>query len=178
MSLIKVVNEGLLNSQKALDEQNKLLSDKLRETRQQGQDSVNNARNNATLSAIDNINYKKKNKQLQEEVDFYKGLLTKPFKEIAALTGGTFEEAYDEQQALLGNWIVSQRAFKEIAIKFGISNGKSKEEIIQEGIATKAKVLNNETEYNNNFVNEENNSEDNDWAIFYTPKIKSKFNIK
>lgn len=103
--------------------------------------------------------------------DYYKDLLTKDFHEIAKVSGGTFLENYHEQQTILGNWMVSQKAFKELAIKYGLESERSKEEIIAEGMATKSKVLDNQTEHDNNF-------DRNDWEIFYAPRIKAKYNIK
>lgn len=113
---------------------------------------------------------KAKIKALEDEVEYYKNLLTKPMREIAELNKD-FEQTYDMQQEILGNWIVSQRAFREIAVKYGIKSGEAKEDIIAEGIATKEKVLNNETEYGNNFQE----GEDDSWAKFYAPKIKERF---
>lgn len=113
---------------------------------------------------------KEKIKALEDEVEFYKNLLTKPMLEIAALND-SFEETYHEQQTILGNWIVSQRAFKELAIQLGIEAGRTKEDIVAEGMAIKEKVLNNETEHGNDFV-------DDNWSKFYAPKIKAKLGIK
>ena len=93
--------------------------------------------------------------------------------EIAALNVD-FKETYQEQQTSLGEWIVSQRAFKELAIKLGIETGRTKDDVIQEGMETKVKVLNNETEYGNNFKTEKSS----EWADFYAPRIKAKQNIK
>ena len=45
-------------------------------------------------------------------------LLSKPMAEIAA-KNGRFRETYDKQQEMLASWIVSQRAFKELAMKYG-----------------------------------------------------------
>ena len=42
-------------------------------------------------------------------------LLAKPMAEIAA-KNGRFRETYDKQQEMLADWIVSQRAFKELAM--------------------------------------------------------------
>ena len=133
---------------------------KARDYDQLQKDIENGLRHNAT---------KEKIKSLEAEVEYYKNLLTKPMLEIAQLNGD-FEKTYDEQQTILGDWVVSQRAFKELAIKFGLETGKTKEEVIQEGKNTKSKVLNNETEYNNNFDKSE-------WDKYYAPKVKAKLGI-
>lgn len=124
-------------------------------------DIENGLRHNAT---------KEKIKSLEAEVEYYKNLLTKPMHEIAN-SNGDFEKTYHEQQTILGEWMVSQRAFKELAIKFGIETGRAKDDVIQEGMDTKAKVLNNQTEHGNDF-------NQNEWQMFYAPKIKAKQGIK
>jgi hypothetical protein len=112
-----------------------------------------------------------KEKELKEKEEYYKDLLTKDFHEIAKISGGTFLENYHEQQTLLGEWMVSQRAFKELAIRFGLESGNTKEEVLSERENTEIKVLNNETEYGNDFGSD-------NWEIFYAPKIKAKLNYK
>lgn len=112
-----------------------------------------------------------KEKELKEKEEYYKDLLTKDFHEIAKISGGTFLENYYEQQTLLGEWMVSQKAFKELSIKYGLETGKTKEEVLSEREKTEIKVLNNETEHDNNF-------DQSDWQIFYAPRIKAKLNYK
>jgi len=89
-------------------------------------DIENGQRHNSTKEKIEaleeeNANLKKSlqysRSSLSDIEEYYKNLLTKPFKEIAEITGGDFEKTYDEQQTILGEWMVSQRAFKEIAMK-------------------------------------------------------------
>lgn len=94
---------------------------------------------------------RKKVKQLEEEVEFYKNLLSKPMAEIAS-KNENFKETYRVQQELLANWMVSQKAFKELAIDLGLELGKEKEEIIDEGFKNKQKVLNNQTKHDNNAI--------------------------
>ena len=86
---------------------------------------------------------------LVKEVDYYKDLLAKPMHEIAA-ENEDFKKAYILQQQLLADWMVSQKAFKELAIDLGLQLGKTKEEVISQGKANEEKVLNNETQHNNN----------------------------
>ena len=124
-------------------------------------DIENGLRHNATKAKI---------QALEDEVEYYKNLLTKPMAEIADLNDD-FKETYIEQQVILGEWMVSQRAFKEIAIKLGIETGRTKEDVIQEGLANDVKVLNNQTEHGNDF-------NQNDWQRFYAPRIKAKQGIK
>ena len=149
-------NDGLIKKTQKLNDQNQHLQEVIR---------ANKLGSNSYIEDLEDDNDK-----LKAENQFYKNLLTKPMHEIANLNGD-FKETYQEQQIILGEWIVSQRAFKEIAIKLGIKAGRTKEDIIQEGMEAKVKVLNNQTEHDNNF----NESE---WQIYYAPKIKTKQGIK
>jgi len=151
-----------------------------REYDQLQKDIENGLAKNATKEKVaaleaENEELKKRLRQAQinkvNTEEYYKDLLTKDFKTIATISKGSFEETYEQQQTLLGEWMVSQRAFKELAIKFGIEAGRTKEEVLNERENTEIKVLNNQTEHGNNF-------DQNDWQIFYAPRIKAKLNIK
>lgn len=113
------------------------------------------------------------NKELKKENEFLKALLARPMAEIAAVNN-SFKETYEKQQETLGTWMVSQRAFKEIAIQLGLEAGKTKEEIISLEKETRKTVLDNETEHGNNFIQKETD----EWEIFYTPRIKSRLGIE
>ena len=75
-------------------------------------------------------------------------LLSKPMAEIAA-KNGRFRETYDKQQEMLADWILSQRAFKELAMKYGKLAGKTPEEIQAEGMATKEIILDGQSQFGN-----------------------------
>ncbi|CAJ0733518.1 hypothetical protein [Ralstonia pickettii] len=79
-------------------------------------------------------------------------LLSKPMAEIAA-KNGRFRETYEKQQELIADWIVSQRAFKELAMKYGQLAGKTPEEIQKEGMAAEATIVTDQSQFGNN-VNE------------------------
>ena len=122
-----------------------------------------NMSNNSIAESLDKNNKIKKNadnwresanaarakiKELTEEINFYKNLLSKPMIEIAN-NNKNFKETYTLQQELLADWMVSQKAFKELAIDFGIQLGKSKEDVVAQGFSNESKVLNNKTKYGN-----------------------------
>lgn len=134
---------------------------KARDYDQLQKDIENGLRHNAT---------KEKIKSLEAEVEYYKNLLSKPMREIAEVNQD-FEATYDMQQAIIGEWMVSQRAFRELSIKLGLQQGMTIKDVIYEGISNESKVLNNLTEYGNNFNTDE-------WELYYAPKIKAKMNIK
>ena len=69
---------------------------------------------------------------LQHDNEYYSRLLAKPMAEIAA-ENHKFKETYEKQMELLADWMVSQKAFKELAIQFGIEKGLTPNEVIQMG---------------------------------------------
>lgn len=111
--------------------------------------------------------------KLRDELDEYKLLLCKPMSEIAA-RHGKFNETYEQQMELIATWIVSQKAFKELAIQFGIEKGLSAKEVIDLAAQKKLDVLDskNEPSHNTNIAG----------SKIITPeraeKIKAKMNGK
>ena len=77
----------------------------------------------------------------KEEAEYYQKLLTKPMAEIAQ-ANRSFKETYEKQMELLADWMVSQKAFKELAIQFGIEKGLNPDQIREMGQAKKIDVLN------------------------------------
>lgn len=76
----------------------------------------------------------------KEEAEYYKKLLTKPMAEIAQ-ANRSFKKTYEAQMELLADWMVSQKAFKELAIQFGIEKGLTPDEIRDMGIKKESDVL-------------------------------------
>ena len=76
----------------------------------------------------------------KEEAEYYQKLLTKPMAEIAQ-ANRSFKEAYEAQMELLADWMVSQKAFKELAIQFGIEKGLTPDEVIEMGNTKKIDVI-------------------------------------
>ena len=90
----------------------------------------------------------------KEEAEYYKKLLAKPMAEIAQ-ANRSFKETYEKQMELLADWMVSQKAFKELAILFGIEKGLTPDEIRDMGIKKESDVL-----LNNNNPSHKTNSSD------------------
>ena len=90
----------------------------------------------------------------KEEAEYYQKLLAKPMDEIAK-ANRSFKETYEAQMDLLAEWMVSQKAFKELAIQFGIEKGLTPDEIRDMGIKKKSDVL-----LNNNNPSHKTNSSD------------------
>ena len=78
---------------------------------------------------------------LKKENEYYKSLLAKPMQVIAE-HNGDFKKTYEEQQALLADWMVSQKAFKELAIQFGFdAHGHTPEQVKEMGLEKEIDVL-------------------------------------
>ena len=85
----------------------------------------------------------------KEEAEYYQKLLTKPMAEIAQ-ANRSFKETYEKQMELLADWMVSQKAFKELAIQFGIEKGLTSDEVVEMGKNKKMDVLENKHEEQHN----------------------------
>ena len=91
---------------------------------------------------------------LSEDNKYYSKLLAKPMAEIAQ-ANRSFKETYEAQMELLADWMVSQKAFKELAIQFGVEKGLTPDEIRDMGIKKESDVL-----LNNNNPSHKTNSSD------------------
>jgi hypothetical protein len=82
----------------------------------------------------------RKIRELEGQVEDYEILLCKPMHEIAAVNG-KFKETYQEQMEIMANWMVSQKAFKELAIQFGYNQGLEIEKVKEMAVTRKLDVL-------------------------------------
>lgn len=103
-------------------------------------------RNYENLLAQNKIDYSK----LQKENDVksnnetnYEKLLEQPMHVIAH-KHKKFRETWLKEQEFVANWMVSQSAFKELAIEFGEQLGFDQKTVIENGKNKKLGVLNNE----------------------------------
>ncbi|WP_141718638.1 hypothetical protein [Burkholderia cenocepacia] len=64
------------------------------------------------------------------------------------------QETNDELRLSLADWIVSQRAFREVAMKYAALTGKTAKEVMAEGLATEEVVLTGGSKHGSNNVNE------------------------
>ncbi|ONU48818.1 hypothetical protein [Burkholderia cenocepacia] len=121
------------------------------------QDRAINRQNEAIHGLNEDLRYAKNEEGIaragaeyeRKRANEYKALLSKPMAEIAE-KNGDFRETYEKQQEMLASWIASQRAFKEIAMKYGAMAGKTPEEIAAEGAAAKEIVLTGQSQFGNN----------------------------
>ena len=86
---------------------------------------------------------------LHAQIRNYKALLSKPMEEIAA-ANGDFKATFEKQQEIIADWIVSQKAFRELAYEFGEKLGLSQDEVRAQVRDKKKDVLNDTTKYGNN----------------------------
>jgi hypothetical protein len=92
---------------------------------------------------------KKKLYNAQDDLEEYKQLLCKPMLEIAQ-QNGNFKETYDKQMQIMADWMVSQKAFKELAIQFGFDKGLKPDQVIEMGLDKKIDVLENKHDESHN----------------------------
>lgn len=83
-----------------------------------------------------------KNRELEREIEKYKNILSMPMAEIASVDEN-FKKNYETQMELIATWMVSQKAFKELAIELGAEKGLSADAVIELGNAKKIDVLDN-----------------------------------
>lgn len=110
---------------------------------------------------------------LREKVAYYEALLAQPLHVIASSLLNkisSFSENYEKEELVLADWIASQKAFKEVAMKYGELAGKSADEIHREGTAAKVTVLTNKTKY-------ENNIDGHEFANSYAVKLRAKLGL-
>ena len=108
----------------------------------------------------------------KEEAEYYKKLLAKPMAEIAQ-ANRSFKETYEKQMELLADWMVSQKAFKELAIQLGIEKGLTPDEVIDMGLNKKLDVLDNKNDQSH-----KTNSNTIDGIEQYIDALKRKFHAR
>jgi|GEM_PF-6660817 len=96
-------------------------------------------------------------------------LLSMPLEELAQ-RNPIFAKKHRAQQEMLADWMVSQKAFKELAIRFGKEKGMTKDEVIDQGIALGEDVLNdaNDPEHNTNATTKDG------FIVPHIPALKGK----
>ena len=99
---------------------------------------------------------------LLAEMETLKKLLAQPMLEIAK-QNDDFKKTYKKEREFLADWMVSQKAFKELAIQYGNKFGIQPEEVIAQGISLKQHVLKGEN-------NPSHNTNADEFILFYSPK--------
>ena len=140
-------------------ENNKLLEQGLNTTNKRNSE-IGDKLGNAQIQNIQLINQlnsiqrelnteKEKNKKLKQEVEILHQLLCKPLGVIAE-NNDNFKKNYEEQMETMADWMVSQKAFKELAIEFGLEKSLKLEGIIQMGNKKELDVLNDKHDPSHN----------------------------
>lgn len=88
-------------------------------------------------------------KNLKEENRMYKELLSRPMREIAEVSGA-FRKTYFEQQQLLAEWIMGQKAYKETAMQLGMALDMTPDQVQNVAAPNYTAVLENRTQHGNN----------------------------
>ncbi len=129
-------NEGLSHTNSNLNNLNEELLDDIAIHQRRTREAWELFRKEREISNshVDRIN------ALQKENAYYKTLLSKPMLEIAE-ANGDFKKTYEMQMAFVADWMVSQKAFKELAIEFGAEKGLEPQQVIEMGLDKKIDVL-------------------------------------
>lgn len=129
-----------------INEQNQNHADRKNSQLKSELDTVNSQLNEVNRKLAESQREAIKNKreatEAKNEVLAYKDLLCRPMAEIAEVNGN-FKETYEKQMELMADWMVSQKAFKELAIQFGLEKGQSAQETIKQGLNKEIDVLKN-----------------------------------
>ena len=96
------------------------------------------AKNNSLNGQINQQD--EKIKKLEQQVEYYRQLLCKPLGVIAE-NNDNFKKSYDEQMQTMADWMISQKAFKELAIEFGFEKGLKLDDVVQMGKDKKKDVI-------------------------------------
>jgi chromosome condensin MukBEF ATPase and DNA-binding subunit MukB len=97
-----------------------------------------------TLKDQNNIAKKKNNALTAENDDLLDDLQTLQIQNKALYNKAKeLQTAYEEKMQIMAEWMVSQKAFKELAIQFGFEKGLSTDEVIELGNEKKLDVLDN-----------------------------------
>jgi len=126
------------------------------------------ARQQIQETQLQNIRLQDQVEELEEEVSEYRKLLCKPMLEIAN-QNRNFKATYEAQMQIMADWMVSQKAFKELAIQFGFEKGLKSDEVIQMGKDKKIDVLENKHNPNHN-----SNATDDDFIVKRVDVLKEK----
>ncbi len=131
---------SLARAIKDIENKNKL--NKLNDKLSVASETIETLQTEKAMEEDVSLNIAHHNRILKQEVEYYKQLLAQPMQVIAE-HNGDFKKTYEEQQTLLADWMVSQKAFKELAIQFGSEKGFSPTEVIDIGLDKEIDVLEN-----------------------------------
>lgn len=107
---------------------------------------VSNAQQQISSLTTENNRLRQENESLKKDLERlvgpdYKSKLSKPFLDYAERNQINYKEAYEKQQEEIAEWMVSQKAFKELAIEFGLEKGQAAETTIEQGFSKEIDVL-------------------------------------
>lgn len=114
----------------------------------QAEARASDAEHNARFNAMKVDRLEAEKKKLQEENAMYRDLLAKPMREIAEISG-EFRRTYIEQQRILAEWIMGQKAYKETAMMLGKSLDMTPEQVQKVASPNYTAVLENRTQFGN-----------------------------
>ena len=169
------VEKAINNSNNGADHQLRNIA--LRGLSIEQQKAINELQVQNTTLTIENKKLKKENESLKRQLsnaedtaEEYEQLLCKPMLEIAQ-QNGDFKQTYEKQMEIMADWMVSQKAFKELAIEFGFDDGLQPDEVIKMGLDKEIDVLNNKHD-----PSHKSNSTDGNVIAPHRDKLIKKYN--
>lgn len=85
---------------------------------------------------------------LKNKIKSYEELLSRPMKEIAQ-ANDDFKKTYNQQQHMLAEWIMGQKAYRETAMQLGMSLDLTTEQVQKMAAPNYTAVLENRTQHGN-----------------------------
>jgi uncharacterized small protein (DUF1192 family) len=145
LALMNWARSGVVNDLNNVQRQNKEIvedNQELQSEVEQQQKKAKRAQQEADDLDLEVTHLSQTVKILRDEVQRLNELFNQPLSEIAKQHPG-FAKLYEEQMLKLGEWMVSEKAFKEVAIELGHNQGLSSEQILKKVSMKEADVLNN-----------------------------------
>ena len=115
----------------------------------QAESRASDAEHNARFNQLKIDRLEAEAKNLKEENRMFRELLSRPMREIAEVSG-EFRKTYFEQQQLLAEWIMGQKAYKETAMQLGMALDMTPDQVQNVAAPNYTAVLENRTQHGNN----------------------------
>lgn len=90
-----------------------------------------------------------RSEEVEREKEYYASLLSKPMLEIAEKSRD-FKRTYEKQQAILAQFIIENKAMRELAQSYGVKLGKTDEDFDQELDEAREVVESGNSQFDNN----------------------------
>lgn len=94
-------------------------------------------------------------KELENEIAHYKNILSLPLAKLVETGYSDYKTAYAEQRQIMSQFVIENKAIKELCHEYGLQLSKSVDEMNEDYENAQDRVLNQESEFGNNVTDEE-----------------------